>query len=179
MRDPHVLPVLVPTGGKSKSVELEDVKFHQCVRLSRFENDRTISFIPPDGEFELMSYRLNTHVSDHGWVAAHRALPWESGPGSFPGSGLCKAGAGESRGFSLPTGEALDLDRVCDREALAQPHRVHGQGQWLGLGKGHPMGRRPPAELLQAVDLGTPAAAGRVALPGAGRAGCLTFPSGP
>ena len=30
----------------------------------RFENDRTISFIPPDGEFELMSYRLNTHVSN-------------------------------------------------------------------------------------------------------------------
>lgn len=49
--------------GKSKSVELEDVKFHQCVRLSRFENDRTISFIPPDGEFELMSYRLNTQAS--------------------------------------------------------------------------------------------------------------------
>ena len=39
---------------------MEDVKFHQCVRLSRFENDRTISFIPPDGEFELMSYRLST-----------------------------------------------------------------------------------------------------------------------
>ena len=56
-------PVFV--GGKSKSVELEDVKFHQCVRLSRFENDRTISFIPPDGEFELMSYRLNTHVSTY------------------------------------------------------------------------------------------------------------------
>lgn len=53
---------LSSSGGKSKSVELEDVKFHQCVRLSRFENDRTISFIPPDGEFELMSYRLNTHV---------------------------------------------------------------------------------------------------------------------
>ena len=41
---------------------MEDVKFHQCVRLSRFDADRTISFIPPDGEFELMSYRLNTHV---------------------------------------------------------------------------------------------------------------------
>lgn len=49
-------------GGKNKSVELEDVKFHQCVRLSRFDNDRTISFIPPDGDFELMSYRLNTQV---------------------------------------------------------------------------------------------------------------------
>lgn len=51
------------SGEKSKTVELEDVKFHQCVRLSRFENDRTISFIPPDGESELMSYRLNTTVS--------------------------------------------------------------------------------------------------------------------
>lgn len=58
--------MLLHSGGKSKSVELEDVKFHQCVRLSRFENDRTISFIPPDGEFELMSYRLNTHVSTAG-----------------------------------------------------------------------------------------------------------------
>jgi AP-1 complex subunit mu len=53
-----------------KSVELEDVKFHQCVRLARFENDRTISFIPPDGEFELMSYRLNTQVKPLIWVEA-------------------------------------------------------------------------------------------------------------
>ncbi|KAK9171529.1 Adaptor complexes medium subunit family protein [Cryptosporidium meleagridis] len=43
---------------KNKSVEIEDIKFHQCVRLARFESDRTISFIPPDGQFELMSYRL-------------------------------------------------------------------------------------------------------------------------
>lgn len=54
-------------GGKG-SIELEDVKFHQCVRLSRFESDRTISFIPPDGEFELMSYRLNTSVKSMIWV---------------------------------------------------------------------------------------------------------------
>uniref|UniRef100_A0A8C1W4X4 Adaptor related protein complex 1 subunit mu 2 n=1 Tax=Cyprinus carpio TaxID=7962 RepID=A0A8C1W4X4_CYPCA len=47
---------------KGKAVTMEDVKFHQCVRLSRFESDRTISFIPPDGESELMSYRINTHV---------------------------------------------------------------------------------------------------------------------
>lgn len=45
--------------GRSKAgtVELEDVKFHQCVRLFNFERDRTISFIPPDGVFELLSYR--------------------------------------------------------------------------------------------------------------------------
>jgi len=53
-----------------KSVELEDIKFHQCVRLARFENDRTISFIPPDGEFDLMTYRLNTHVKPLIWVEA-------------------------------------------------------------------------------------------------------------
>jgi AP-1 complex subunit mu len=49
---------------------MEDVKFHQCVRLARFENDRTISFIPPDGEFELMSYRLSTPVKPLVWVEA-------------------------------------------------------------------------------------------------------------
>ena len=48
--------------GSKKAVEMEDIKFHQCVRLTRFETDRTISFIPPDGEFELMSYRLNTSI---------------------------------------------------------------------------------------------------------------------
>ncbi|KCV72178.1 hypothetical protein H696_01580 [Fonticula alba] len=53
---------------KAKAVELEDVKFHQCVRLSRFDTDRTISFIPPDGEFDLMTYRLNTPVRPLIWV---------------------------------------------------------------------------------------------------------------
>ena len=42
----------------NRSVDLEHVKFHQCVRLTRFEQDRTIAFIPPDGEFELLSYRV-------------------------------------------------------------------------------------------------------------------------
>jgi len=54
-----------------KGVDLEDIRFHQCVRLSRFENDRTISFIPPDGEFDLMVYRLNTQVRPLIWIEAH------------------------------------------------------------------------------------------------------------
>ena len=61
---------LTPIAARGKSIEMEDVKFHQCVRLSRFENDRTISFIPPDGEFELMSYRLSTPVKPLIWVEA-------------------------------------------------------------------------------------------------------------
>jgi len=57
-----------PRSRKGKAVEMEDIKFHQCVRLARFENDRTISFIPPDGEYNLMTYRLDTHVKPLIWV---------------------------------------------------------------------------------------------------------------
>ncbi|KAH1083012.1 hypothetical protein J1N35_022773 [Gossypium stocksii] len=55
---------------KGKATDLEDIKFHQCVRLARFENDRTISFIPPDGSFDLMTYRLSTQVKPLIWVEA-------------------------------------------------------------------------------------------------------------
>lgn len=44
--------------GDGSKVEMEDIKFHQCVRLLKFENEKIITFIPPDGEFVLMSYRL-------------------------------------------------------------------------------------------------------------------------
>lgn len=45
------------------AVTLEDCQFHQCVRLGRFDADRTISFVPPDGEFELMRYRATENVN--------------------------------------------------------------------------------------------------------------------
>jgi len=38
---------------------IEDVSFHPCVRYAKYEQDRTISFVPPDGEFVLMTYRIN------------------------------------------------------------------------------------------------------------------------
>jgi len=58
------------TTGKGKTIEMEDVTFHQCVKLTHFENNKTISFTPPDGEFELMTYRLNTNVKPLIWVEA-------------------------------------------------------------------------------------------------------------
>ena len=45
-----------------KAVELEDIKFHQCVRLTGLDRDRTIAFVPPDGEFNLMTYRITGQV---------------------------------------------------------------------------------------------------------------------
>lgn len=38
------------------------MKFHTCVKLTKFENERVISFVPPDADFELMSYRLDVRV---------------------------------------------------------------------------------------------------------------------
>lgn len=47
----------------SGSVTLEDCQFHQCVKLGRFDADRVITFVPPDGEFELMRYRATENIN--------------------------------------------------------------------------------------------------------------------
>jgi len=47
----------------SGAVELDDCQFHQCVKLDEFDSDRTISFVPPDGEFEMMRYRATSNVN--------------------------------------------------------------------------------------------------------------------
>ena len=37
---------------------LDDVSFHPCVRYNRFEQHKVVSFVPPDGSFKLMNYRV-------------------------------------------------------------------------------------------------------------------------
>ena len=44
---------------------MDDVSFHPCVRLKRWETERLLSFVPPDGSFCLMNY----HVSCQSVVA--------------------------------------------------------------------------------------------------------------
>lgn len=48
--------------GRRAPIAIDDLTFHQCVRLGKFDTDRSISFIPPDGEFELMKYRTTQDV---------------------------------------------------------------------------------------------------------------------
>ena len=50
-------------GGGKAGVELDDVAFHQCVDLAKFAADKVITFVPPDGEFELMKYRVTDDVT--------------------------------------------------------------------------------------------------------------------
>jgi len=48
---------------KRKTIDLDDLQFHHCVNLSKFASDKVVSFVPPDGEFELMKYRVSENVS--------------------------------------------------------------------------------------------------------------------
>eukprot|EP00096_Caligus_rogercresseyi_P006257 TRINITY_DN2257_c0_g1_i1.p1 TRINITY_DN2257_c0_g1~~TRINITY_DN2257_c0_g1_i1.p1 ORF type:complete len:433 (-),score=184.42 TRINITY_DN2257_c0_g1_i1:370-1668(-) len=45
------------------TIAIDDCQFHQCVKLSKFETEHAISFIPPDGEYELMRYRTTKDIS--------------------------------------------------------------------------------------------------------------------
>jgi len=48
---------------RTAGIAIDDVTFHRCVKLNQFDIDRTINFVPPDGEFELMKYRITTNVN--------------------------------------------------------------------------------------------------------------------
>lgn len=38
----------------------DDVSFHPCIRHRRWESERNLSFVPPDGNFVLMTYHIRT-----------------------------------------------------------------------------------------------------------------------
>lgn len=40
------------------AVVLDDCNFHESVHLDSFDMDRTLSLVPPDGEFPVMNYRM-------------------------------------------------------------------------------------------------------------------------
>jgi AP-2 complex subunit mu-1 len=55
--------VIEKEGQRKPGVEIDDCTFHRCVRLGKFDADRTITFIPPDGEFQLMRYRVTDNIN--------------------------------------------------------------------------------------------------------------------
>lgn len=36
----------------------DDVSFHPCIRFKKWESEKVLSFVPPDGNFRLMSYHI-------------------------------------------------------------------------------------------------------------------------
>nr|CDJ91101.1 Clathrin adaptor domain containing protein [Haemonchus contortus] len=50
------------SGSIRTAVAIDDCQFHQCVKLTKFDTEHAISFIPPDGEYELMRYRTTKDI---------------------------------------------------------------------------------------------------------------------
>lgn len=55
------------------SVQLDDVNFHECVSLDRFDSEKVITLSPPSGEFVVMNFRIGT-------LRSERQLPFRLWP---------------------------------------------------------------------------------------------------
>ncbi len=55
--------VIGKNSGKYGSVCVDDMNFNDCVNRNEFESARTLSFIPPDGEFVVLNYRITGEFS--------------------------------------------------------------------------------------------------------------------
>ncbi|MBA0584261.1 hypothetical protein Gorai_015083, partial [Gossypium raimondii] len=49
-----------------KTIKLDNVTFHQYVNLTRFKSEKTVSFVPPDGDFELMKFVILPTIKELG-----------------------------------------------------------------------------------------------------------------
>jgi len=88
-------------------VVLDDVSFHDCVNLTEFENARTLSFFPPDGEFVVLNYRVTGE-----YRTPFRIFPAveETGPRSFEITVMVRADM-ESSHFGANVAVELPLPR--------------------------------------------------------------------
>ena len=58
------IPVVQDTEGKTLTADdfiiVDDMNFHDCMNLDRFEGERLLCFNPPEGEFTACNYRITT-----------------------------------------------------------------------------------------------------------------------
>src|SRR5690606_2849340 len=50
---------LSPIGPGYGGMTVDDMTFHECVRMLEWERDRALLFYPPDGEFTVLNYRIS------------------------------------------------------------------------------------------------------------------------
>lgn len=101
-------------GNNSLQPILDDTAFHHCVRTQRFEQTGALSFVPPDGQFTLMSFairdaryvplpvdvqfRIDYHGTDS--AAVSLALVTKFSPPPPPSSRLAAPATGPGAGAS-------------------------------------------------------------------------------
>ena len=98
---------------------LQDVSFHPCVRIARFERDHVLSFVPPDGLFEVRGCaRELLHARSAGsWMLLRLAAL------VVPGVGVGVVG----RAVDDVQGEGSEAGRACVLQANGGS-RVTGGG---------------------------------------------------
>jgi len=88
---------------------IDDCSFHPCVRYTRFEKDSVVSFVPPDGAFELMRYRVRMNDNNNSNLAVTsmpiQVVPRVSYGQFFGGSG----GGGGGGGRNNPSSGRITL----------------------------------------------------------------------
>ena len=60
--DDGATPTNTTSSSSKQPIEVEDVKFHQCVDLEKFESSKVIQFTPPDGVSDLITYRVHSTI---------------------------------------------------------------------------------------------------------------------
>lgn len=60
---------------------IEDASFHPCVRYARYERDGVVSFVPPDGDFLLMTYRVVDRAAPSAPLFCRPQVSWREGSG--------------------------------------------------------------------------------------------------
>jgi len=59
----------------------DDVSFHPCVRYKRWESEKVLSFVPPDGNFRLMSYHIASQNIVSIPIAVRHCITFKEGGG--------------------------------------------------------------------------------------------------
>lgn len=81
----------------------QDATFHQCVNLGAYESQKVVTFVPPDGEFELMRW------ARPGGAAAERQR--QGSGASAGGERALELGLGQGRGMGCGQRRRLWLQR--------------------------------------------------------------------
>jgi len=56
---------------------LDDCRFHPCVRYLKYASERVVSFVPPDGNFKLMNYKISKTASSRSMeTQGHQMIPF-------------------------------------------------------------------------------------------------------
>jgi len=80
---------------------MDDISFHPCVRYNRYEQSKVISFVPPDGQFKLMTYRVKGQLQLPIYVKPQISLTPTAGAGGNSGKVSVMVGTKNIQGHSV------------------------------------------------------------------------------